>query len=211
LPCRAVGQLSCDPQHALQPHPSISSLPLQILRLQHTLLLVLLACWRQQEAASPLDITRWALDGHLPYLSFAAAEGAGLTQYRNTLGPDLLVAKGVTEGWRVGHGTFVPSPGLADRLQVRQPLCGEPSFSHCDGFYLPSAGVPTPYYLHTQAAELAAKLGLDCPPISPALWLERYVAQLELPQVLVWAGLGVRMCWQWQGGQPGTAMRGLKG
>ncbi|KAI7839720.1 hypothetical protein COHA_006524 [Chlorella ohadii] len=121
-----------------------------ILRLQHTLLLVLLACWRQQEAASPLDITRWALDGHLPYLSFAAAEGAGLTQYRNTLGPDLLVAK----------------------------------------------GVPTPYYLHTQAAELAAKLGLDCPPISPALWLERYVAQLELPQALLPVALQLSSLYQ---------------
>ena len=87
-----------------------------------------------------------------------------------------------------------------------------PKAERCDGSCLPpGTGVPTPYYLHTQGAELAAKLGLDCPPISPALWLERYVVQLELPQVLVWAGLGVCMCWQWQGGQPGTAMRGLKG
>lgn len=49
------------------------------------------------------------------------------------------------------------------------------------------AGVPTPTYLHTNAAELAVKLGLDCPPLSPALWLERYILQLELPQV---RGLG---------------------
>ncbi|PRW59254.1 fanconi-associated nuclease 1-like protein isoform X1 [Chlorella sorokiniana] len=110
-----------------------------MLRLQHTLLLVLLACWRQQEAASPLDITRWALDGHLPYLSFAAEEGAGLTQYRNTLGAELMAP----------------------------------------------TGVPSPFYLQTQAAELAVKLGLDCPPLSPALWLERYIAQLELPQALL--------------------------
>lgn len=49
--------------------------------------------------------------------------------------------------------------------------------------------MPSPFYLHTHAAELAAKLGLNCPPLSPALWLERYIAQLELPQVLsmVWA------------------------
>lgn len=43
--------------------------------------------------------------------------------------------------------------------------------------------MPSPFYLHTHAAELAAKLGLNCPPLSPALWLERYIAQLELPQV----------------------------
>lgn len=48
--------------------------------------------------------------------------------------------------------------------------------------------MPTPTYLHTNAAELAVKLGLDCPPLSPALWLERYILQLELPQV---RGLGV--------------------
>lgn len=57
-------------------------------------MLVLLACWRQQEAVSPLDVTRWALDGHLPYLSFAAEEGAGLAQYRNTLGSALMIATG---------------------------------------------------------------------------------------------------------------------
>lgn len=57
-------------------------------------MLVLLACWRQQEAVSPLDVTRWALDGHLPYLSFAAEEGAGLAQYRNMLGSALMIATG---------------------------------------------------------------------------------------------------------------------
>lgn len=80
--------------------------PPQLLKLQHTLQLVLLACWRQQEAASPLDITRWALDGHLPYLAFAAAEGAGLAQYRNTIGPELLAAKGGGSG-KWGSCTFL--------------------------------------------------------------------------------------------------------
>ena len=53
-------------------------------------------------------------------------------------------------------------------------------------------GVPAPHYLQQQAAELAARLGLACPPLSPALWVERYCADLELPQVgCGTAGLGM--------------------
>lgn len=50
--------------------------------------------------------------------------------------------------------------------------------------------MPAPHYLQAQAAELAAHLGLACPPLSPAMWLERYCADLELPQV----GSAV-LCW----------------
>jgi hypothetical protein len=105
-----------------------------MLRLQHTLLLVLLACWRQQEAASPLDITRWALDGHLPYLSFAAEEGAGLTQYRNTLGAELMAPTGgqmvscsfaqLEQGWLSGFPCF-----LLHCLRGRRGNCNCPALA----------------------------------------------------------------------------------
>ena len=71
----------------------------QLLRPQHTLLLLLLACWRQQEAVSPLDVARWALDGRLPYLSFPAEEGAVLLQYRTVLGQQLTTPTGAPP-WR---------------------------------------------------------------------------------------------------------------
>ena len=32
--------------------------------------IVLLACWHQREAVSPLDLVRWTLNGELPYLDF---------------------------------------------------------------------------------------------------------------------------------------------
>ncbi len=64
------------------------------MQLRHTLVLLLLGCWQQQEAANPLDIARWALDRRLPYLSFPVDEGAVLQQYSNILGQDLLTPTG---------------------------------------------------------------------------------------------------------------------
>ena len=63
--------------------------------MRHTLKLLLLACWQLGEAASPLDISRWALDGRLPYLNFAADEGRQLAQFRTILGPDFIIIKGL--------------------------------------------------------------------------------------------------------------------
>ena len=54
----------------------------------------MLACWLQQEGVSPLDVSRWATDCQLPYLSFSAEEGAGLMQYRSVLTIDLIAVKG---------------------------------------------------------------------------------------------------------------------
>ena len=65
-----------------------------MLHMRHTLELLLLACWQLGEAASPLDVSRWALDGRLPYLSFAADEGTQLAQFRTILGPDFITVKG---------------------------------------------------------------------------------------------------------------------
>lgn len=85
-------------RHHLLPHPSCTgcglSASLQKLRPQHTLALVLLACWQQGEAASPLDVVRWALDGHLPYLAFPAEEGAALQQFSAILGRRLVTPRG---------------------------------------------------------------------------------------------------------------------
>ncbi|KAL4428576.1 hypothetical protein ABPG77_008888 [Micractinium sp. CCAP 211/92] len=120
------------------------------LRPQHTLALLLLACWQQGEAASPLDMARWALDGHLPYLSFPAEEGAALQQYSSILGRGLVTPR----------------------------------------------GVPSPRYLLDQARQLAQQLGLACPPLSPTLWLERYLAELELPQALLPIALQLHMLYQ---------------
>lgn len=66
----------------------------QLLSLRHTLALLLVAAWRCGEAVSPIDVARWALDGRLPYLAFAAEEGAQLEQYTSTLGRMLTSAKG---------------------------------------------------------------------------------------------------------------------
>ena len=65
--------------------------------------------------------------------------------------------------------------------------CASTLAQSTDVCFLPvqPVGVPSPNYLHSQAAELAGQLGLACPPLSPALWLERYCADLELPQVLL--------------------------
>lgn len=69
---------------------------MQKLRPQHTLALLLLACWQQGEAGSPLDVARWALDGHLPYLSFAAVEAAALQHYKAVLGRRLMTPSGTS-------------------------------------------------------------------------------------------------------------------
>jgi hypothetical protein len=66
----------------------------QTLHLRHTLALLLLAAWRQLEAVSPLDVLRWALDGRLPYLAFAAEEGAVLRQYTSILGRNMTSVRG---------------------------------------------------------------------------------------------------------------------
>jgi hypothetical protein len=71
------------------PHPTK-----QLLSLRHTLALLLVAAWWQGEAVSPIDVARWALDGRLPYLAFAAEEGAELEQYNSILGRMLTSAKG---------------------------------------------------------------------------------------------------------------------
>ncbi|KAL4434395.1 hypothetical protein ABPG75_000836 [Micractinium tetrahymenae] len=120
------------------------------LRPQHTLALLLLACWQQGEAASPLDVVRWALDAHLPYLSFPAEEGAALQQYSAILGRRLVTPR----------------------------------------------GVPSPRYLLDQTRQLAQQLGLACLPLSPALWMERYSAELELPQALLPVALQLHSLYQ---------------
>ena len=48
----------------------------------------------------------------------------------------------------------------------------------------PPAGAPSPAALHTLAAQMAGQLGVvACPPLNAALWLQRYIAELELPEV----------------------------
>ncbi|PSC75815.1 TATA box-binding -associated factor RNA polymerase I subunit B [Micractinium conductrix] len=120
------------------------------LRPQHTLALVLVACWQQGEAASPLDACRWTIDGHLPYLGFPAQQAAGLRQFGSVLSSRL----------------FTPT------------------------------GVPTPRYLLELAQQLAQQLGLACPPLSPALWVERYLAELELPAALLPLALQLHSVYQ---------------
>ncbi|EFN51697.1 hypothetical protein CHLNCDRAFT_54966 [Chlorella variabilis] len=117
---------------------------------RHTLALLLLACWCQLEAAGPLDVLRWALDGRLPYVAFAAEEGAVLQQYRNILGGELIAVR----------------------------------------------GVPSPKALLLNASTMGKRLGLACPPLSPALWLARYLADLELSQELLPVALQLHALYQ---------------
>lgn len=170
---------------------------LQLLRLQHTLFLLLLACYQQQEAVSPLDLARWALDGRLPYLSFGAQEGAALRQFRGVLGPKLLSPTGAHSQGGFGRApagsggrTAAGSSGQPRRRFGTPPSCLHTCLPLPLRPLLPSysAGVGSPFYLQAQAAELAAALGLRCPPLNAPLLLQRYLTELELPQVgTVWA------------------------
>jgi hypothetical protein len=45
------------------------------------------------------------------------------------------------------------------------------------------AGVPSPKALLQYASSIAHTLNLACPPLSPALWLDKLIAELQLPQV----------------------------
>jgi hypothetical protein len=45
--------------------------------------------------------------------------------------------------------------------------------------------VPSPSALYVVAGHAAQKLGLVCPPLNPALWLQRYLAELQLPEELL--------------------------
>jgi hypothetical protein len=96
-------------------HPGV----LQMLHMRHTLELLLLACWQLGEAASPLDISRWALDGQLPYLNFAAVEGTQLAQFRNILGPDFIIIKGQLAAWRC----LLPGAAFAVAAAAPAPAC----------------------------------------------------------------------------------------
>ena len=166
-----------------------------MLRLHHTLLLLLLlACWQQQEALSPLDAMRWALDGRLPYLAFPGHEGAPLQQYRNILGPATLTVAGAAAGAAAQRACV--RAGARGWLAQQGARAGAPSPALLPAAApSPAAGVPAPNWLHTQAAELAARLGLACPPINAALWMERFAAELELPRVRGVGRFPGRACW----------------
>jgi hypothetical protein len=66
----------------------------------------------------------------------------------------------------------------------------------CILFPPPCAGVPSPRALWQFAAELAATLGVACPPLSPALWLQRYLAELQLPPQLLPVALQLHQLYQ---------------
>lgn len=84
---------------------------LQALPSSFTLSLLLLACWQAREPVNPLDIVRWALNGELPFLSFAADS-------RDLLEPFHLV---LTAGFLIPTGTpgtswlFVATQGFDQR------------------------------------------------------------------------------------------------
>ena len=226
------------PRLALLPHcrprpPNpLPCAPVQKLRPQHTLALVLVACWQQGEAASPLDACRWTIDGHLPYLGFPAQQAAGLRQFGSVLSSRLFTPTGKREPWRRLRCWCNPHAGWASRPAVRSVMqacrrmhAGEQGEgrhmrdsachrtrvrrSPADCARNPPcrlpAGVPTPRYLLELAQQLAQQLGLACPPLSPALWVERYLAELELPAVGVEAELGRR---ENSRGRPRVAAKG---
>lgn len=56
--------------------------------------------------------------------------------------------------------------------------------------------MPSPRALWQFAAELAATLGAACPPLSPALWLQRYLAELQLPAQLLPVALQLHQLYQ---------------
>ena len=177
-PCAAAAPARCLTSQALHP--------------RHTLALLLLACWCQLEAAGPLDVLRWALDGRLPYVAFAAEEGAVLQQYRNILGGELIAVRGREGGrWRAQLEVAVQLVDLRQAVFVwpsLHPRCFPPYAPRCGA--LP-AGVPSPKALLLNASTMGKRLGLACPPLSPALWLARYLADLELSQVC-WGQLNRR-------------------
>lgn len=136
-------------------------------------------------------MARWALDGHLPYLSFPAEEGAALQQYSSILGRGLVTPRGKVGRTRCAlyatHFHFLCSACMDKNRQPKGcavHFVGQQTASSALPCTFIAAGVPSPRYLLDQARQLAQQLGLACPPLSPTLWLERYLAELELPQVV---------------------------
>lgn len=67
---------------------------MQALPSAFTLSLLLLACWQAREPVSPLDIVRWALNGELPFMTFAADSRDLLEPFPTLLTPGFLLPAG---------------------------------------------------------------------------------------------------------------------
>ncbi|KAL4546410.1 hypothetical protein Ndes2526B_g01633 [Nannochloris sp. 'desiccata'] len=67
----------------------------QALPLSTTLLISFLACWHAREAIGPLDIVQGALNGQLPYLTFATDCKEILEPFRSAIAPSLITPNGV--------------------------------------------------------------------------------------------------------------------
>jgi hypothetical protein len=85
---------------------------LQTLPYSVTLSIVLLACWHQREAVSPLDLVRWTLNGELPYLDFPTRCRDALLQCQGVMTQGFLTPSGAPDPVMLYHEAVEMARGV---------------------------------------------------------------------------------------------------
>ena len=209
----AASQLACDAAVTVGKLPPALAFPmtwetfnkgttcsLQLLPPHNLLVVCLLVCWLGRETVSHVDLIRGALLGQVPLLDMPARCRHLLDTPAGSALP-ISVMKVATQYGRTRHTTDVPATASVSYCHTHCSYSGawiatayvckskimpltKPRRSHIIGTSKwVSAGLLNAQTLLSKAAETAADLELQLPPLNTPLVLQRTLLELGMPQV----------------------------